>query len=152
MVLHWSLSDSKSLQVSRTPLSILADLNNTVVWIVSTHPVISKSFGAFINPLVTVPRTPITFGINVTFMFQFFQFPSKVEVFILLFTFFQFYSEVSRDSKWECLLPYLFFLLIIIRFGRLADYNYYYYYCCCCCCCCCCCLLLFIIKGFNVLT
>ena len=28
LVFHWS--DSKSIQVSRTPLSILADLNNTV--------------------------------------------------------------------------------------------------------------------------
>ena len=30
---------------------------------------------------------------------QFFQFPSKVQVFIFLFFFFQFYSVVSRDSK-----------------------------------------------------
>ena len=29
---HWSLSDSKSLQVFRTLLSILVDLNNAVVW------------------------------------------------------------------------------------------------------------------------
>ena len=38
MVFHWSLSDSKSLQVSKTLLSILADLNNVVVWMVSTRP------------------------------------------------------------------------------------------------------------------
>ena len=31
MVFHWSLSDSKSLQVSRTLLNILAVLNNTVI-------------------------------------------------------------------------------------------------------------------------
>ena len=31
MVFHWSLSDSKSPQISRTLLSILADLNNAVV-------------------------------------------------------------------------------------------------------------------------
>ena len=35
MVFHWSLSDSKSPQVSRTFSSILADLNNAVVWIFS---------------------------------------------------------------------------------------------------------------------
>ena len=35
-VYHWSLSDSKSPQVSRTLLSILAGLNNAVVWTVST--------------------------------------------------------------------------------------------------------------------
>ena len=42
MVFHWSLSDSKSAQVSRTLLSILVDLNNAVAWIVlrfSTLPV-----------------------------------------------------------------------------------------------------------------
>ena len=35
MIFHWSLSDNKSPQVSRTILSILANLNNTVVWMVS---------------------------------------------------------------------------------------------------------------------
>ena len=34
-VFHWSLSDSKSPQVSRTLLCILAVLNNVVVWMVS---------------------------------------------------------------------------------------------------------------------
>ena len=43
MTSHWSLSDSKSPQVSRTLLSILVDLNNAEVWIVATRPVISKS-------------------------------------------------------------------------------------------------------------
>ena len=38
MAFHWSLSDSKSPQVSRTLLRILADLNNLVVWLVSTRP------------------------------------------------------------------------------------------------------------------
>ena len=40
MVSQWSLSDIKSLQVSRALLSILTDLNNAVVWIVSTRPLI----------------------------------------------------------------------------------------------------------------
>ena len=43
MIFYRSLSDSKSPQLSRTLLSILADLNNAVVWTVSTRPVISKS-------------------------------------------------------------------------------------------------------------
>ena len=34
MVFHWSLSDSKSLQVSRTLLSILADLSYAVIIII----------------------------------------------------------------------------------------------------------------------
>ena len=59
MVFQWSLSDSKSPQVSRTLLSILAVLNNAVVWMVSTRPPTSKSFSPFRNPLVTVPNAPI---------------------------------------------------------------------------------------------
>ena len=70
MVFHWSLSDSNSPQISWTLLSILADLNNAVVWTVSTRPVISKSSSPCTNPLVTVPRAPITIGIIVTFVFR----------------------------------------------------------------------------------
>ena len=69
MFSHWSLSDNKSSQVSRTLLSILANLNNAVVWMVSTRPVISKSSSPCTNPLVSVPRAPITIDVIVTFMF-----------------------------------------------------------------------------------
>ena len=97
MVFHWSLSDSKFSKVSRTLL--LVDLNNAVIWMVSIRPpvplllllllsllllsisFISKSSSPFINPLVAIP---IVIGINVTFIFQFFQFLSKVEVLLLL--------------------------------------------------------------------
>ena len=70
MVFHWSLSDSKSPQVSRTRLSILAVLSNAVVWIVSTRPPTSKSSRPFNNPLVSEPNAPITIGTIVTFMFH----------------------------------------------------------------------------------
>ena len=56
-VCWWSFTevcDSRSLLVSRTLLSILADLNNVAVWMVSTRPLISKSSRPFSNPLVTV--------------------------------------------------------------------------------------------------
>ena len=69
----WSftrVNDRKSPQISRTLLSILSDLNNAVVWMVSTLPLISKSSSPFINPLVIVPRAPITIGINVIFKFH----------------------------------------------------------------------------------
>ena len=48
MVFHWSLSDSKSPPVSRTLLSILAVLNNAVLWMVSNFPPTPKfySFGS----------------------------------------------------------------------------------------------------------
>ena len=81
MVFHWSQSDNKSPQVSRTLRGILADLNNAIVWIVSTRPFISKSSSPGNNPLVTLPSAPITIGISATFMFCslfFFQFSSKI--------------------------------------------------------------------------
>ena len=68
MVFHLSLSDTKSPQVSRTRLRILAVLNNAVVWIVSTRLPTSKSSSPFSNPLVTVPKVPITIGIIVPFI------------------------------------------------------------------------------------
>ena len=70
MVFHWRRSDSKSPQVSRTLLSILAVFNNAVVWMVSTRSPTSKSSRPFNNPLVTVPKAPTTIGIIVTFMFH----------------------------------------------------------------------------------
>ena len=70
MVFHWSLSDSKSPQVSKTRLRILAVHSNAVVWIVSTRPATSKSSRLFNNHLVIVPNAPITIGTIVTFMFH----------------------------------------------------------------------------------
>ena len=74
MVFHESLRDSKSPQVSRTLLSILAVLNNVVVWMVSTRPPTSKSFSPFNNPLVTVPKAPITIGIIIIIIIIMFSF------------------------------------------------------------------------------
>ena len=70
MVFHGRLSDSKSHQVSRTLLSILAVFNNAVVWMVSTRPPTSKFSRPFNNPLVIEPKAPITIGIIVTYMFH----------------------------------------------------------------------------------
>ena len=39
---YWSLSDNKSSQVCWALLTILADPNNALVWMDSTHPLISK--------------------------------------------------------------------------------------------------------------
>ena len=65
MVFQWSLSDSKSAQVSRTLLSILADLTYAFIWIFSTCPLISKSSSPFVNPLGSVSNAPITISITV---------------------------------------------------------------------------------------
>ena len=55
VVFHGSLGDCKSLQVSRTLLSILADLNNAVVWMISTCFLNSKSSSLSTIPLGIVP-------------------------------------------------------------------------------------------------
>ena len=122
-VFDMNLSDSKSPQVSRTLLSILTVLIRDVVWMVSTRPPTCKSFSPFNYSLVTI-------GIIVTFMFHsFFQFPSKVEVLILLFTFFRFYSVVSRDSKVDNFANSLLFLLLLLGlvfwpiFGDPSGYQ-----------------------------
>ena len=60
MAVHWVLSD-KSLQIFRILLSILCDLNNVVVWIVSTRPLISKPSSSLTKPLLSVPRPPMIF-------------------------------------------------------------------------------------------
>ena len=67
--------DGLSLEfVSMAPVSILADVNSVVIWMVSTRILISNSSDSLTNPLVTVLNIPITICITVTFMFHsFFQ-------------------------------------------------------------------------------
>ena len=124
MVFHWSLSDSKSPQVSRTRPRILAVLRNAVVWIVSTRPPISKSSRPFNNPLVIVPKVSITIGTIVTFIFHSF-FNSLVKSRYL-----SFFSLSFRFILWSAgtakstILQILFLLLIIMRFGLLAGIRW----------------------------
>ena len=68
MVFDWSLSDIKSPQVSRALLSILADLSNAVLWIVSARTLISKSSSPLRKPFGTDPSAPAIIGI--TFLFH----------------------------------------------------------------------------------
>ena len=121
MVFHWILSDCKFPQVSRTLLSILAVLNNAVVWMVSTRPSTSKSFSPFNNPLDTVPKAPVTVGMIVTFTFHsFFSFLARS-------MYSSFFSHSFSLIQWSAgtlkstILQILFFLLIIIRSGLLAE-------------------------------
>ena len=111
MVFHGSLSDSKSPQVSRTLLSILAVLNNAVVWMVSTHPPTSKSSSPFNSPLVTVPNAPITIGIIVTFMFHsFFYSLARSQYLSLLSLSFRFILRSAGTTK-STILQVLFFFV-----------------------------------------
>ena len=112
MVFHWSLSDSKSPQVSRIFQSILA-----VVWTISTRPVISMSSGPCTNPLVTLPRSPVTIGIIITIMFHI-SFNSLARSRYFNFTLW------SAGTAKSTILHVLSFLLIIIRSGRLAEIKW----------------------------
>ena len=113
MVFHWSLINSKSPQVSRTLHSILAVLNNAVVWIVSTRPPTTK----FNNPLVTASKASILIGTIVTFMFRSFSNSlARSRYWSVSSIFFQFYTLVSRDSKVHNFQMLLLSLLLLLRF------------------------------------
>ena len=119
----WSLSDSKSPQVSWTLLSILAVLNNAVVWMVTTRLPTSKSSSPFNNPLVTVPNAPITIGIIITCMFHsFFNSQARSRYLSFYFTFFQFYFWLAGTES-STILKVLFFLLLLglVFWQRLGD-------------------------------
>ena len=124
MVFHWSLSDSKSHHVSKTLLSILAVLNNAVVWMVCTPPPTSKSSSPFNNPLVTVPNAPITICKIVTFMFHsFFNSLARsryLSFFSLSFSFILWSAGTAKST----ILYVLFLLLIIVRSGLLDEIRW----------------------------
>ena len=126
MVFHWSLSDTKSPQVSRTLLSILAVLNNDVVWMLSTRPPTSRSSRPFNNSLITVPKAPITTGIIVTFMFHRFfsilwQGRGTYPLFHTLSVLF--YGQLGQQSRQFCKFTFFccWLLLGLVFWPRLGD-------------------------------
>ena len=121
MVFHWSLGDSKSPQFSRTLLSILSVLNNAVIWIVSTCPPTSKSSRPFNNPLVIVPKAPITIGTIVTLMFHSFFNSLRRSKYLSFFSHSFSFILWSAGTAKSTILQILFFLLVIIRPGLLAK-------------------------------
>ena len=129
MVFHWSLSDSKSLQVSRTLLSILVVLNNAVLWMVSTRPPTSKFSCPFNNPFVTVPKAPITIGIIVTSMFHSFFNSLARQRYLSFFSHsfsFMLWSAGTAKTKILQILFFFFFFFCWLLWGlvfwpRLGD-------------------------------
>ena len=106
--LSWGLSDSKSIQVSNTH-SILADLNNAVVWMDSTHPPISSFSSPLTKPFGTVPMSPSIIGIIFTLIFTVWSTgtPKSTVRHVPFFLF--------------CFLFFFFFLFIITRSGLLTG-------------------------------
>ena len=123
MVSHRSLSDCKFPQVSRALLSILANLNNALVWKVFTHPLISKSSSPCTNLLVTIPRAPIITGITVTFMFYSF-FNSLVRSRYLSFFSFSFNLLWLAGTAKLTILQVLFFYVFITWAVLLAKIKW----------------------------
>ena len=101
MVFHWSLSGCKFSQVSRTLLNILD------VPLVRQHP--SPPVPVIILLLLYQKYQTRLVQLSPSCSIVFFQFPSKVEVLIFLFTFFHFYSVVSQDSNLHNFANSLFF-------------------------------------------
>ena len=101
----------------KTLLSILADLNKAVVWMVSTRPFISKSSSQSFGDCTE--RNDYN-----SCSIVFFQFSSKVEVLTLLFAFFRVYPVVNRNGQVHYLADLLLLLLLTItRSGCLAEIS-----------------------------
>ena len=112
LVFYWSLSESKSPHVSRTLLNILANLNNVVVWMVSSLPLISSSFLS--KPWWTVLSAPTTISITVTLMFH--SFFSSLEKskhlsIFLISSIFTLWSTGTTNSTREQVFSIFFFVV-----------------------------------------
>ena len=127
MIFHWSLSDWKSPQLSRTFLSIQGDLYNAVVWMVSARPLISKYSSPLTRPLGFIRNTPITTGINVTFTLHSFFSSLARPRFIFLFSFSLIFTQWSAGTAKSTIRElfffffFSFFLLTVIRSGLLGG-------------------------------
>ena len=129
MVFHWRLSDSTSPQVTRTFLSILAFFDYIVVWMVSTRLPTSKSSSPFSNPLVThellFSNPLVTHQSQLVLLSHacsivFFNFRARSRYLSFFSQSFSFILYSSGKAKSRILLV-LLFLLIVIRYGLLAE-------------------------------
>ena len=121
MACHWRLSDSKSPQVSRTLVTILAIPNNAVVWMVSPRPPTSKSSSPFNSPLATVLKTLITISIispSCSIVVVFF---NSQAMSMFLFFFSHSFSFILRSAGTAklAILQILFFLRLIALVGKV---------------------------------
>ena len=126
MVFPWSQSNNTSPLVSRTLLSILADFNNALIFMIFFRTPISNSSSFLFEPLMTVQGTPIKISITVTLMFHslfvFFYFSGKVLVLVSLFVFFDFHFVVRRDGKVHSTASSLFLFCLFVN----CYYAYYF--------------------------
>ena len=118
MVFHWSLPDSKSLQLSRTLLSISADLNSPVVWNVSILPQISSLPCLFTRPSGTVQSTPTTIRcIHYFHVLSSLARSKYLSIYSLSFIFSLQSVVTAKSTRWQV----LFFFLINTKSGLLSG-------------------------------
>ena len=121
------MSDSKSLYASRTLLSIMAVLNNALVWMVSSGHPTSKSSSPFNSPLVAILNASITIGIIVTFMFHSFFLNSLARsMYLSLVSLSLSFILWSAGTVKSTILQDIFFLLLLItiRSGLLGEIRW----------------------------
>ena len=120
MVFYWSLSDIKSSQVSKILVSILANLNNGVVWMVLLVLL-------FPSPLALLPilwwqyrqrqlQLVLLSLLSPTVFFSSLARSTYLYLFLLSFSFTLWSAKTTKTSVWRV----LFFLLTITRSDRLA--------------------------------
>ena len=124
MVFHWSLSNSKSPQISRNLFCIPVDLNSAVVLTVSTRPIISQSPSPCTNTLLTVWSETITIALTVSFIqynffFWFLAWSWYLYLFLLSFSFSMFSVKTRKSNIWQ-----VNFFFTISRFDRLAEIRW----------------------------
>ena len=122
VVFSWSLSDTKSLQLSRTLQSILSDLHNAVVWVVSISLI--TSFPNLVSMyLGTVPMTQKQF---ISPSFSSFTSSFSYSEYLSFLAFLCFHFVVGQYDK---ILPltssFFFFLFINSRSGLLTEIGGY---------------------------
>ena len=125
----WMWVTASILKSPWSPISIQADVNNVVVWMVYFHPLITKSSNAFINPLLTVQSTPTRIAITVTFTFHRFFDSLARSMYLTFFSFsFNFTQWSARTEKSTIQEGFFFnFLLTITRYGRMAKIRWSLY-------------------------
>ena len=119
MVFYWSLSDNKYPQVSSTLLSILADFDNAIVFIVITRFPIFKSSSPFSNPIVTVPLVSSTLSCSIDFSSL--ARSSSLLLFSLSFSFTQWSTGTPNSTIQQLLFSFCWLSLGLIVWPRLGN-------------------------------
>ena len=123
MVFHWSASDCKSPQISRTLLSIEADLNNAAVLMVSIHPRYPTLL-VLSNLLNTILKTPITISITITLTFyNFFWFSNEIKILFSQFSFSSIIIPCFAGTSNYTMRP-CYFLSIVSRSGLFVGIRW----------------------------